>query len=151
MEYNDLSMNKIIINIIGLILLGLSTNVMSDSKIEIPYKLESCPASPNCVSTLATDEEHSIEPMKYQGDYLQAKEKLIRVLNTLPRISVIKNEETYLHVTQTSFVFRFVDDVEFVFDDELKTIQFTSRSRTGHSDFGVNRKRMENIRTLYEK
>jgi len=124
---------------------------MSDSTTEIQHKLKACPPSPNCVSTLATDEEHKIEPIEYQGDYLQAKEKLIQVLNTLPRISVIKNEEMYLHVTQTSLIFRFVDDVEFVFDDALKIIQFTSRSRTGHSDFGVNRKRMENIRALYGK
>jgi uncharacterized protein (DUF1499 family) len=45
---------------------------------------------------------------------------------------------------------RFVDDVEFLFDDEAKTIHFRSASRTGRSDFGVNRRRMEDIRKLIE-
>jgi uncharacterized protein (DUF1499 family) len=41
-----------------------------------------------------------------------------------------------------------VDDVEFVFEDETKTIHFRSASKTGYSDFGVNRNRMEEIRRL---
>jgi len=45
---------------------------------------------------------------------------------------------------------RFIDDVEFVFDDATKMIQFRSASRTGYSDLGVNRRRMEEIRTLVE-
>jgi uncharacterized protein (DUF1499 family) len=43
---------------------------------------------------------------------------------------------------------RFVDDVEFVFDDESKTIHFRSASRTGYGDLGVNRRRMEQVRGL---
>jgi uncharacterized protein (DUF1499 family) len=40
--------------------------------------------------------------------------------------------------------------VEFLFDDEAKTIHFRSGSRTGYGDLGVNRKRMEEIRFLLE-
>jgi uncharacterized protein (DUF1499 family) len=43
-----------------------------------------------------------------------------------------------------------VDDVEFVFDDESKTIHFRSASRIGYGDYGVNRDRMEAIRMLVE-
>jgi uncharacterized protein (DUF1499 family) len=39
-----------------------------------------------------------------------------------------------------------VDDVHFLFDDAAKEIHFRSASRLGRSDFGVNRKRMEEIR-----
>jgi len=35
-----------------------------------------------------------------------------------------------------------------VFDDHSKTVQFRSASRTGYSDLGVNRRRMEEIRAL---
>ncbi|HEY6084419.1 MAG TPA: DUF1499 domain-containing protein [Nitrospira sp.] len=45
---------------------------------------------------------------------------------------------------------RFVDDVEFLFDDDTKTIHFRSASRVGYGDFGVNRRRMEEIRSLVE-
>jgi uncharacterized protein (DUF1499 family) len=46
---------------------------------------------------------------------------------------------------------RFIDDVEFVFDDETKTVHFRSASRTGYSDFGVNRRRMDDIRKMIEE
>ena len=56
--------------------------------------------------------------------------------------------ESYLHYEFTSLLLRFVDDVEFVFDDEAKTIHFRSASRTGYGDLGVNRARMEQVRAL---
>jgi uncharacterized protein (DUF1499 family) len=40
--------------------------------------------------------------------------------------------------------------VEFFVGDASKTVQFRSASRVGHSDLGVNRKRMEEIRTLFD-
>jgi uncharacterized protein (DUF1499 family) len=42
-----------------------------------------------------------------------------------------------------------VDDVEFSFDDERKIIDVRSASRTGYSDFGVNRSRVEEIRRRF--
>jgi uncharacterized protein (DUF1499 family) len=56
-------------------------------------------------------------------------------------------DDTYLHYEFTSLLLRFVDDVEFLFDDETRTIHFRSASRTGYGDFGVNRSRMEDIRS----
>jgi uncharacterized protein (DUF1499 family) len=46
----------------------------------------------------------------------------------------------------TSLLARFVDDVEIVFDDATKSIHFRSAARTGYYDFGVNRRRMEEVR-----
>lgn len=69
---------------------------------------------------------------------------------SLPRTKLVEEDETYLHYEFTSLLLRFVDDVEFLFADETKTIHFRSASRTGHSDFGVNRRRMEEIRKLVE-
>jgi len=59
-----------------------------------------------------------------------------------------RKDETYLHYEATSLLLRFVDDVEFLLDDETKTIHFRSASRTGYGDLGVNRKRMEQVRAL---
>jgi uncharacterized protein (DUF1499 family) len=61
---------------------------------------------------------------------------------------LVEEDEAYLHYEFTSLVLRFVDDVEFLFDDESKTIHFRSASRTGYGDLGVNRKRMEQVRAL---
>jgi uncharacterized protein (DUF1499 family) len=44
-----------------------------------------------------------------------------------------------------------VDDVEFVFDEGAKQIHFRSASRLGRKDFGVNRKRMEEIRAAFAR
>jgi uncharacterized protein (DUF1499 family) len=113
-------------------------------------QLAPCPSSPNCVSTQAQDQEHSIAPIRYQKSRSEAKEALKEIVRSLPRTRLVEGNETYLHYEFTSLLLRFVDDVEFLFDDEAKTIHFRSASRIGHSDFGVNRRRMEEIRKLVE-
>jgi uncharacterized protein (DUF1499 family) len=113
-------------------------------------QLPPCPASPNCVSTKAEDAGHAIAPFRYQKTRPEAKEALKTIVRSLPRTKLVQEDETYLHFEFTSLLFRFVDDVEFLFDDEAKTIHFRSASRTGRSDFGVNRRRMEDIRKLIE-
>ncbi|MGC3975272.1 MAG: DUF1499 domain-containing protein [Nitrospira sp.] len=112
--------------------------------------LAPCPSSPNCVSTQATDQSRQIAPYRYQHNLATAKDMLKTIVNGLPRTQLVEENDGYLHYEFTSFLLRFVDDVEFVFDDATKTIQFRSASRTGYSDLGVNRQRMEDIRTLVE-
>ncbi|MDF0668588.1 MAG: DUF1499 domain-containing protein [Nitrospira sp.] len=110
--------------------------------------LSPCPSSPNCVSTQATDEGHTIAPFLYTKARAEAKEALKTVLTTLPRTKLVDEDESYLHYEFTSLLLRFVDDVEFLFDETTKTIHFRSASRLGHSDLGVNRRRMEQVRAL---
>ena len=68
----------------------------------------------------------------------------------MPRSKVVSNKENFLHVEFTSKIFRFVDDVEFYFN-EPGVIHFRSASRIGYSDMGVNRDRIEEIRHLFAK
>ena len=110
--------------------------------------LAACPSSPNCVSTQAQDGGHAIVPIRYRKSRAEAKEGLKEVIRSLPRTKLVEEDEGYLHYEFTSLLLRFVDDVEFFFDDETKTLHFRSASRTGYSDFGANRTRMEQIRTL---
>jgi len=51
----------------------------------------------------------------------------------------------YLRATFQSRSFGFVDDVEFLFDEQSGRIDFRSASRVGYSDFGANLRRMEAI------
>ena len=111
-------------------------------------RLDPCPSSPNCVSTQAQDTSHAIEPFRYHKSRVEAKEALKEIVRSLPRTKLVEEDESYLHYEFTSLLFRFVDDVEFLFDDETKTIDFRSASRTGYGDLGVNRKRMEEVREL---
>lgn len=115
-----------------------------------PRALAPCPSSPNCVSTHAQDEGHAIVPLRYQKTRAEAKEGLKAILQSLPRTKLVEEDESYLHYECTSLLMRYVDDVEFLLDDETKTIHFRSASRTGYGDLGVNRRRMEDIRKLTE-
>jgi uncharacterized protein (DUF1499 family) len=111
-------------------------------------QLSPCPSSPNCVSTQAQDLGHAIAPFRYRKSRAEAKEALKEAIRSLPRTKLVEEDETYLHYEVTSLLFRFVDDVEFLFDDDTKTIHFRSASRTGYGDLGVNRARMEQVRSL---
>ena len=116
-----------------------------------PRTLGLCPSSPNCVSTQAQDEGHAIRPFCYRKSRAEAKEALKEVIRSMPRTKLVEEDETYLHYEVTSLLFRFVDDVEFLFDDDTKTIHFRSASRTGYGDLGVNRTRMEQVRSLVDR
>jgi uncharacterized protein (DUF1499 family) len=111
--------------------------------------LSPCPASPNCVSSKDTDEAHYIAPMRYETASNKARETLISVIKSMDRARVVTSEGNYIHAEFTSAIFRFVDDVEFYFDDANKIIDLRSASRVGYSDFGVNRKRIETIRKRF--
>ena len=117
---------------------------------KVASKLTPCPESPNCVSSLAKDKKHFIEPIPYSGENAATQHKLLEILHSFNRARVVRIEEGYIHAEFVSSIFRFVDDVEFYFDDEKKIIHIKSASRTGYFDFGVNRRRMEKIRKLFE-
>ena len=82
--------------------------------------LSACPSSPNCVSTVAPpdDSQHTIVPYQYRKSRPEAKEVLKTTIAGLPRTKLIEEDETYLHYEFTSLLLRFVDDVEFLFDED---------------------------------
>ncbi len=108
------------------------------------------PSSPNCVSSLGDSENHAIGPYRYEKTLAEAKAVLKQIFGELSRTTLVQEKAVSLHYEVRSFLFRFVDDVEFLFDDGTKTIHFRSASRMGYSDFGVNRRRMEEVRSLLE-
>jgi uncharacterized protein (DUF1499 family) len=113
-------------------------------------KLSACPNSPNCVSSQTTDKKHYIEPLHYQDTLREARRRLISVLNSMARTRIVTIKKDYIHAEFTSRIFRFVDDVEFYFDHDGKTVHLRSASRTGYYDLGANRKRVEAIRKKFE-
>lgn len=109
-------------------------------------KLAPCPQTPNCVCSQSLD-THKIEPLTYSSTPTEAFADLKRVIQNLERTEIISETDNYLYVEFTSAIMRFVDDVEFYLDDRAKVIHVRSASRLGQSDLGVNRKRVESIRT----
>ncbi|MFX1555220.1 MAG: DUF1499 domain-containing protein [Promethearchaeota archaeon] len=115
----------------------------------IEGKLHPCLNVPNCVSTQSYEERSKMDPIKYFGSLEEAKFKILRIINSLKRTKIKIESKNYIHVEFRTALFRFVDDVEFYFDDAEKIIHFRSTSRLGSNDWGVNRKRMENITKLF--
>jgi uncharacterized protein (DUF1499 family) len=113
-------------------------------------KLAICAVTPNCVSSQSSvsDREHKIESIKLTGDTPKPIAKLKQIVQEMPRTSIVKETNDYLYVEFASKLMGFVDDVEFYIDNDGKTIQVRSASRLGESDLGVNRQRIEEIRTL---
>ncbi len=110
-----------------------------------------CPDSPNCVSsqTDPNDKEHYIEPLELLGTAAESLDRLVKVIESMPRTTVVSRDENYLHAEFTSLLFRYVDDVECYVDEEAGKIHVRSASRVGYSDIGANRKRVDAIRTLF--
>ncbi len=112
-------------------------------------QLAACPNTPNCVSSQApaTDAEHSVAPIAYVGDGKVAIAKLKTLIEGSERTKIIEASDTYIYAEFASKLMGFVDDVEFYADDSAKVIHVRSASRLGQSDLGVNRKRVEELRS----
>ena len=113
--------------------------------------LTPCPGTPNCVSSQEKKSRHRIQPINFEGSLELAKERLHRVLNSMRGTRIITQEDEYWHVEFTTQLLRFIDDVEFYFDGSQSLIHVRSASRKGYWDLGVNRRRVETIRSKFEE
>lgn len=113
-------------------------------------RLSDCPSSPNCVSTQTDQEEKKMKPLPFSKDLETTKSLIKEVLNERPRTTVETENENYIHAVVESKWMKFKDDVEFYLDQEEEVVHFRSASRVGHSDFGVNKKRMKDFSEHYE-
>ena len=132
----------------------LQPGIKEEKKMEISAMAgspERCPKSPNCVSSVDTSRGHYIAPLKFTGSAKEAQYRLLRVLNQFEGARVITFESNVIEAEFISAVFRFVDDVEFHLDETERIIHVRSASRVGFSDLGVNRRRIEKIRKLFQE
>jgi len=133
---------------LGMFLLGCS-GVRPQNLGVKDGKLAPCPSTPNCVSSQGSGQEHGIEPLHFTGTGADAWAKLKKIVLGMKRARIVTETNMYLHAEYTSLIWRFVDDVEFVVFDKEKVIHVRSASRLGKSDLGVNRKRVEEIRSRW--
>lgn len=129
----------------------MTLNAISPANSTAEKSLPLCRDSPNCVSSQATDDKHFIEPFKIKGDTDAAWTAVKALLSQQSRVVVTHESSETLHAEATSLVFRFVDDINMILDAKNHVIHVRSASRTGHSDFGVNRKRLETLRAQLQK
>lgn len=110
-------------------------------------RLAPCRGSPNCVCSQDDDAAHHVEPIAYEGE--APVERMIGVVRRMSGARVTQAAQNYLRAEFTSPIFRFVDDVEFLVDEGGKVIHVRSASRSGYSDLGVNRRRVEAVRRAF--
>jgi uncharacterized protein (DUF1499 family) len=111
-------------------------------------RLAPCRPSPNCVSSDAADAKHSVAGFQPALRMAEAWTQLREVVGTLPRTEIISETTDYLHVECRSAVFGFIDDLELHARPAQNLIAVRSAARLGYTDFGVNRRRVEDLRTL---
>ncbi len=111
--------------------------------------MAACPDTPNCVSSLSLDPGAAIEPLALRGDPRQAWIRLHQVVEAIPRTRIRVDEPGYLAVECRSQLFGFVDDLEFQLDRGTGVIHLRSVARVGYSDLGVNRRRAEEVRRMF--
>jgi uncharacterized protein (DUF1499 family) len=116
-------------------------------------RLAPCRRTPNCVSSQAapSDAEHRIAPIPFKGSTVEAMVAAKRAIESMERASIVREEPGgtffYLYAEFRSRLLGFVDDVELLFDEGAGVFHVRSASRLGRRDFGVNRKRVELLRS----
>lgn len=110
--------------------------------------------TPNSVSSQASlyadhpmREAAQIAPLPGAGDARASLARVRAVVERMPGATVVEDRDDYLYVQFETRLLRFVDDAEFWYDPTAQVIQVRSASRVGRRDFGVNRARVEAIRS----
>lgn len=111
-------------------------------------RLAPCPSTPNCVSSDATDPSHLAAAFQLAVPVTDGWRTARAAVVNLPRTRIVTETDDYLHAECRSAFFGFVDDLELHLRPTQGIIAVRSAARLGHSDFGVNRKRVENLRLL---
>lgn len=112
-------------------------------------KLQPCPDAPHCVSSDEARAGYAIAPLEIVGEANGYWQRLRAHVSSLPRASVISENDGYLHLQFTTRWMSYTDDVEFHLRPEQRIVAMRSCSRLGYYDFNVNRERLEEIRAAF--
>lgn len=112
--------------------------------------LKPLPRSPSGVSSEALPEDwvHHVAPLAFRADLDGAVARMKHHALALPRTLLVDRRERYLHFTVASAMFGFIDDLELLFHRSGR-IDVRSAARVGWTDFGVNRRRVEALRSTW--
>jgi len=111
-------------------------------------RLGPCPGTPNCVLSEEKDKPSYIEPFPITGN---AAEQWAKMKGSVIDIGgkIEADTGTYLWATFRTRFWRFVDDLELRLDEKNGVIHVRSASRVGKGDMGMNRKRVEELRKIF--
>lgn len=126
--------------------------------------LKPCPSTPNCITTSGDAyDSHFVPPWMYDPvSMAEAITQLKTILNDFSeqKVTILEDRKTSSDVGEGHYIatefetptFGFVDDVEFFFVPDGKSVEYRSASRIGRDDLKANRKRIKALRVqLQEK
>ena len=141
----------IVLFVIVAVLLAVLSCASNPPRVQlVDGKLRACPKSRNCVSSEGDNTSSRVEPLAFKGPSEKAWSDLKEIIRELGG-KIQEEHDGYLWATFTTRLFRFVDDVEFRMVSTDGIIHVRSASRVGYSDLGVNRRRVEKLRTIFNQ
>lgn len=124
---------------------------VKDGKLKPPSRTENSVSSQAGLYDWEAAKYAAIEPLRHVGTGpdagAQALTRIGEIVLKMPGARIMTSSPDYLYVQFTTRWLRFVDDVEFFVAPEGGVIHVRSASRIGRKDFGVNRARIERIRS----
>lgn len=136
------------LTVIGALLL------FSCSKSPAPDMMQStfapCPDSPNCVSSDSRDRRHAIAPFLLKPQDGKSWLEIRNAVLSQPRTRLLSEHPNYFRTECRSALLGFIDDLELQLRPAQGVVAVRSASRTGYYDFGVNRRRVEKLRSLLQ-
>ncbi|WP_323754265.1 DUF1499 domain-containing protein [Marinobacter sp.] len=112
------------------------------------FVLDECPPFWNCVSTSSTTNYHGIEPIQLTEPLSESAWAAIKAETLeLPGASLNEARYGYVNITCYSDGLGFPDYLEVLIDAGKQQLNVRSQSRLGFYDMGVNRLRVERLRS----
>ncbi|MGC8118911.1 DUF1499 domain-containing protein [Marinobacter sp. VGCF2001] len=112
------------------------------------FTLDGCPPFMNCVSTSADKQRHAIEPIRLVEPLNESSWEMIRAeALKLPGASLNHVRYGYADITCYSDIVGFPDYLEILIDPDQQKLNVRSQSLLGFYDMGVNRQRVELLRS----
>lgn len=139
---------RILLTVSLLVLPGAAPVLMAGEIKPMPARIAPCPDTPNCVSSDAAEPAQHVPPFTIVLPAREAWRLAGEAVKEIPRTEITEVTDSYMHAECRSMIFRFVDDLELELRPGDGMIAVRSASRTGRSDFGVNRRRVERLREI---
>ena len=114
----------------------------------VQFSLDGCAPFLNCVSSTSTNGLYSVEPIRLAEPLSQSSWALVRaVAIELPGASLNSARFGYADITCRSDLLGFPDYLELLVDSDKQHLDVRSQSLIGFYDLGVNRRRVELLRS----
>ena len=112
--------------------------------------LRPIPSSPCGVSSQSNAPQSRISAIRPHSEKGADLKRIAEIISGLPGCEISSLQEGYLHAVCTRW-FLFADDLELVWSESEKVFHIRSVARSGITDFGANRTRVNHIQRQFDK